>query len=199
MANIPGLRSPYDQVGGIVHFGRMLDKIRLHARGGLPAEYSDYIGAYPGAFDQFCLNFLRVHYAALTKRTLEGGSDDEVLAWAFENGRQPTPEEILIWNSFLSKRGWRDDARARAEVDVVAALQQVTTARARQTVGAAAVAQARESQRIIRDRFDAGLAPVTDVLRAASAVLDADARRVTALVDLVTGTARLNLALGRVQ
>ena len=50
-----------------------------------------------------------------------------------------------------------------------------------------------------RDRFDAGLAPVNDLLRAASAVLDADARRVGALFDLVTGTARLNLALGRVQ
>ena len=72
-------------------------------------------------------------------------------------------------------RAEADDARAQAEVDVVTAVQQVTTARARQAVGAAAVAQARESQRIIRDRFDAGLAPVTDVLRAASAVLDADA------------------------
>lgn len=96
-------------------------------------------------------------------------------------------------------RAEADDARAQAEVDVVTAVQQVTTARARQAVGAAAVAQARESQRIIRDRFDAGLAPVTDVLRAASAVLDADAQRVAALVAFVTGTARLNLALGRVQ
>lgn len=96
-------------------------------------------------------------------------------------------------------RAEADDARAQADVDVVTALQQVTTARARQAVGAAAVAQARESQRIIRDRFDAGLAPVNEVLRAASAVLDADARRVAALVDLVTGTARLHLALGRVQ
>ncbi len=96
-------------------------------------------------------------------------------------------------------RAEADDARAQAEVDVVTALQQVTTARARQAVGTAAVAQARESQRIIRDRFEAGLAPVNDVLRAASAVLDAEARRVAALVDLVTGTARLNLALGRVQ
>ena len=96
-------------------------------------------------------------------------------------------------------RAEADDARAQAEVEVVTALQHVTTARARQAAGVAAMAQARESQRIIRDRFDAGLAPLTDLLRAASAVLDADARRVGALVDLVTGTARLNLALGRVQ
>lgn len=100
--------------------------------------------------------------------------------------------------SVTRARAEAEDARAEAEVDVVSAFQQVTTARARQAVGAAAVAQARESQRIIRDRFDAGLAPVTDVLRAAAAVLDADARRVAALVDLVTGTTRLHLALGRV-
>lgn len=113
MAHIPGLRSPYDQVGGIVHFGRLLDKIRLHARGELPAEYSEFIGPYPGSFDYFCIGLLQVDYNALTRRTLEGGSDGEILAWAFENGRQPTSDEILIWNSFLSKRGWRDDARAR--------------------------------------------------------------------------------------
>jgi hypothetical protein len=29
------LRSPPEKVGGLVHFGRMLDKIRLHARGEL--------------------------------------------------------------------------------------------------------------------------------------------------------------------
>ena len=30
---IPGLRSPFDQINGLVYFGRMLDKIRLHAAG----------------------------------------------------------------------------------------------------------------------------------------------------------------------
>jgi len=33
---IPGLRSPFDQVKGVVYFGRMLDKIRLAAAGKLP-------------------------------------------------------------------------------------------------------------------------------------------------------------------
>ncbi len=36
---IPGLRSPSEQVKGIVHFGRMLDKIRLAAAGKLPAAW----------------------------------------------------------------------------------------------------------------------------------------------------------------
>jgi gluconokinase len=34
--NVTGLRSPHDKTGGIVYFGRMIDKIRLHAEGRLP-------------------------------------------------------------------------------------------------------------------------------------------------------------------
>ena len=34
-----GLRSPYDKVGGLFYFGRMLDKIRRHENGELPLEY----------------------------------------------------------------------------------------------------------------------------------------------------------------
>jgi hypothetical protein len=37
---VPGLRSLYEKVGGIVYFGRMLDKIRLHASGRLPEGYN---------------------------------------------------------------------------------------------------------------------------------------------------------------
>ena len=33
----------------------------------------------------------------------------EALDWCFANGRRLTDEEILIYNSFMSKRGWHDD------------------------------------------------------------------------------------------
>jgi outer membrane protein TolC len=59
------------------------------------------------------------------------------------------------------------------------------------------VAQAREGQRITRDRFDAGLAGVTDVLRASSAVVDAEAQRTAAAVDAVVAEAMLRRAVGR--
>jgi outer membrane protein TolC len=59
------------------------------------------------------------------------------------------------------------------------------------------VLQSRESQRIVRDRFDAGIASSADVLRAAAAVLDADVRRVSALVDAVASRAALDRAVGR--
>jgi outer membrane protein len=90
-----------------------------------------------------------------------------------------------------------DDARSAVHVEVVSALRRLAAARARQAVGGAAVEQARESQRIIRDRFDAGLAGVNDVLRASTAVLDADTQRVSALVDAMSSDAMLRRALGR--
>ncbi len=111
---IPGLRSPYDTVGGIVHFGRLLDKIRLHAAGKLPDVWVAVKGqAYPGTFDSRCCSFLGIDYADLEKETLQGGSDEDVLAWAFSHGRRPSDDETEIWNAFMMKRGWRDAGTQR--------------------------------------------------------------------------------------
>src|SRR5206468_8173925 len=87
---IPGLRSPFDQVKGIVYFGRMLDKIKLQAAGKLPEGWQPMRGTtVKGTFDGRCCNFLHIDYADLEAETLKGGSDEELLAWAFANGRQP--------------------------------------------------------------------------------------------------------------
>ena len=111
---IPGLRSPYDQVNGLVYFGRMLDKVRLQAAGQLPEGWQAQLGAAAiGSFDWRCCEFLQIDYAALAAETLKGGSDAELLAWAFANGRQPTEQEIEVWNAFMSKRGWRDAGTQR--------------------------------------------------------------------------------------
>jgi gluconokinase len=110
---IEGLRSPYDSVGGVVYFGRMLDKIRLHTAGKLPPDYVENLGEKPGLFDTRCLHFLGVRYDALVTRTLAGGTDDEIFAWVLTQGRKPTDEEIEIWNGFMTKRGWRDAGRER--------------------------------------------------------------------------------------
>lgn len=104
---IPELRSPYDTVGGIVHFGRMLDKIRLNAEGKLPPLWAGVRGI-AGGFDQRCCSFLKMEYHALEARVRQGGSDEEILEWAFLEGRKPTEEEIEIWNGFMMKLGWRD-------------------------------------------------------------------------------------------
>jgi outer membrane protein TolC len=90
-----------------------------------------------------------------------------------------------------------DDVRARVQLEVVTAVRRLEAARARQAVGRAAVDQARERQRIIRDRFDAGVAGVIDVLQASSALTEAEAQRVAAVVDTINSDAQLRRAIGR--
>jgi gluconokinase len=97
-------------VGGLVHFGRMLDKVRLHAKGQLPADYHANLG---GGFDGRCCAFLGVRYEDVVARVKLGGEDQEILEWCFAKGRRPSPEEIDVWSSYLRKRGWRDDASKR--------------------------------------------------------------------------------------
>jgi len=50
-----------------------------------------------------------VAYRDLRERTLEGGCDEEILAWAHARGTPRSDEECLIWNRFMTKVGWRDD------------------------------------------------------------------------------------------
>jgi gluconokinase len=107
---IEGLRSGREEVGGIVFFGRMLDKIRLHALGRLPAEYNRGSG-----FDGRCCRFLGIDYGKLVARVLRGGADEEILQWCFAWGREPIGEEVEIWNQFMAKRGWRDDSTSELE------------------------------------------------------------------------------------
>ena len=111
---IPGLRSPAAKVGGLVYFGRMLDKMRLAAAGKLPEGWRPMRGAAnKGTFDARCCSFLRVDYAALEAETLKGGTDEKLLEWAYAHGRRPSDDEIEIWNAFMTKRGWRDEGTQR--------------------------------------------------------------------------------------
>lgn len=104
---IENLRSPYATVGGIVHFGRMLDKIRLHHAGLLPEPWVKSLGGIQN-YDGRCCRFLRIDYKQVTEKALACKNDEEILAWAFAQGRRPTEEEILIWNAYMYKRSWRD-------------------------------------------------------------------------------------------
>jgi hypothetical protein len=107
---IPGLRHSAEQIGGLVFFGRMLDKIRLHAQGKLPPDYKHGAGT-----DLRVCRFLHVEYPAVVERALVGGSDAEILEWCFAHGRRPNDEEIFIFNAFLCKRGWRDNQTEELE------------------------------------------------------------------------------------
>jgi gluconokinase len=101
------VRSPADKLGGLVYFGRMLDKIRVHSKGELPADYLPNLGK---GFDAKCCAFLHIDYLQLAERVKQGASDSEALEWALSTGRRPSEAEITMWNDFMRKFGWRDEA-----------------------------------------------------------------------------------------
>ncbi len=107
-------KSPKEMTRGMMYFPRMLDKIRLHARGELHEDYQENFGALKAA-DGVCCNFLRVHHRDLIERVKQGGTDEEILEWCFEKGRRLNEGDLFVWNGFASKLGWRDSVTPRLE------------------------------------------------------------------------------------
>jgi len=107
---VPGLRSPRDEVQGLVYFGRMIDKLRLEQSGKLPKDYHENMGK---GFDASCCDFLGIRYESLRERVREGGNDEELLIWCEAQGKRRNGADRAIWNGYLSKRGWRDDLSDR--------------------------------------------------------------------------------------
>jgi outer membrane protein TolC len=119
------------------------------------------------------------------------------IRWTFSTGGAELAGRKAAAAAMARAAAESEDVRAAVHVEVITAAGRVESARARETVGRAAADQARESQRIIRDRFEQGLAGVNDVLRASTAVLDAEANRTAAIVDLMVADATLRRAVGR--
>lgn len=135
-----GLRSPCDKVGYLVYFGRMVDQIRAHAKGQLPPDYQTSLGK---GLDQHCVNFLGVSYDLVVHYVKAGLSDAAILQSCFAMGRRPSEAEIYMWNEFMLKRGWHDDASptlkqmkreegltARSEIETIFQLIDVAEGRA---------------------------------------------------------------------
>jgi Domain of unknown function (DUF5069) len=142
MKNV-GLRSPSDKVGGLVYFGRMIDQIRVHANGKLPPESQPNLGK---SLDEHCVDFLGVSYNLIVQYVSEGLSDEAILQSCFGAGRRPSEAEIYMWNEFMLKRGWHDDASqvlkqlkrdegmiARSEIETIFQLIDVAEGRALNT------------------------------------------------------------------
>lgn len=103
---IEGIIGCYQKTRGVFYFARMCSKIRLHATGNLPEDYFDMLGH---GFDGRTCRYLEVSYEDVKAQVLSGKTDEEVLEWCYENGRSLNAEQVLFYNSFMSKRGWRDD------------------------------------------------------------------------------------------
>jgi outer membrane protein TolC len=88
-------------------------------------------------------------------------------------------------------------AETMARLDVQIAIARLEAARVSETVGRAAADQARESRRIIRDRYESGLTDVAMLLRSADAVQQADTQQIIARVNVLTATATVQRAIGK--
>jgi outer membrane protein len=91
----------------------------------------------------------------------------------------------------------RRKAEDAAGLDIYNAASRLEAARATEVVAAAAVTQALEARRIIRDRYETGLADLGALLRAAESVAQAETRHVEARSAVIVETAALQRALGR--
>lgn len=118
------------------------------------------------------------------------------LRWSFSTGGAELARSRASADAVARAEAELDTARATLRRDVFSARTQLVTARARRAAASTRVAQALESQRIIRDRFEAGLAGVNDVLRAEAAVLDADRQRTAVVADLLGAEAALRRSVG---
>jgi uncharacterized protein DUF5069 len=87
----------------MIYFARMLDKIRLHARGELRADCHANPGLRMGG-DGLCRAFLRVAYADLKTRVLEGGTDEEILDWCFS--RAENQARLICWSGTNLAASW---------------------------------------------------------------------------------------------
>lgn len=106
MMKVEGIRGCFEKTLGLFYFARMCSKIRLHAQDLLPSDYHDMLGQ---GFDGRTCRYLQVSYEDVRTQVLAGRSDAEVLEWCYAVGCRLTDEEVLIYNSFMSKRGWHDD------------------------------------------------------------------------------------------
>ncbi len=103
---IPGIQGCFEKTCGMFYFARMCSKIRLHAQGLMPEAYHDMLGQ---GFDGRTCRYLEVSYENVKMQVLSGKTNEEVLDWCHANGRTLNAEQVLIYNSFMSKRGWQDD------------------------------------------------------------------------------------------
>ncbi len=90
----------------------------------------------------------------------------------------------------------QQQATAGIRLEVQKAWADFKSAEERIGVATASVAQAQESLRITKNRYAAGLATVTDLLRTETALLDTQTRRLAAIHDQRVAAVQLELAAG---
>ena len=102
-------RSPKEQVGGLCHLGRLIDKVRLRHAG----KIQDYNYLTVG-FDKYLLDKLEIEGADFEKRVLQGGMDAEIADWVKSNGKNLSEEEKAEWNNMVLTFGPKNEQAQKA-------------------------------------------------------------------------------------
>ncbi|MDT3779401.1 DUF5069 domain-containing protein [Nitrospira sp. MA-1] len=102
-------RSPKEQVGGLCHLGRLIDKIRMRNAG----QIQDYNYLTAG-FDKYLLDKLEIQGADIEKRVLQGGMDGEIADWVKSNGKSLSEEEKAEWNNMVLTFGPKAEMAQKA-------------------------------------------------------------------------------------
>jgi outer membrane protein TolC len=119
------------------------------------------------------------------------------LRWNLFDGGQSKQMEAEAASTAAAAREDARVMRSAAELQVKQADAAIAGAQARESVTAAVTGQAKETVRILKNRYGAGLATVTDVLRAEVALLDAETRRLAAIHDHRVARIEREAAAGR--
>ena len=97
-------RSPKEQLGGLCHLGRLVDKVSLRHAGYI----QDYHYLTTG-FDKYLLELLEIYPEELERRVLAGGTDQELLDWVQAHARELSREEISLWNERIFQATPKDE------------------------------------------------------------------------------------------
>ena len=146
------------------------------------------------------------------KIALFGSTERDAMAWGGPSGTNWTAGARLDLNLFAggAQKAQLAEATANAskakhtvewfrsgvQMEVRRAYLDGDAAAQRATVAREAVEQAKESLRIVKNRYEAGLTTVTELLRAQTAQLDATTTYLAALQDWQVARAQLERAAG---
>jgi hypothetical protein len=106
------LRSPRESLGGYVILPRLIEKVRLHAQGRLPAEYHPQLLGPELTLDGRFLAFTGLDREALRAAILAAPDDAAVLGWVERHAASHTNAEKRAWAEEID--AYRPDAERAA-------------------------------------------------------------------------------------
>ena len=144
--------------------------------------------------------FARAVFEADRKKFVTDGGGNwyfgATMQWNLFNGNQTRERVREATHMLRSAEAEKRRADAGIRLQVRKARADLMAAQERIAVASAAVTQAEESLRITKNRYEGGLANVTDLLRNETALMESKTRRLAAVYDQRVAAATLELATG---